>query len=292
VTPTTLPDRRTAIESPVPELAIAFETAKTRLRNQMAQALGAPRSAESREATLQLYLACMAAPAQLAAGDREGAKDLLRLLARQYEAENGPPDLIPAFLRLVNHFVRWTGDETYLGGYATGIERARVLAAQSDKAVGVEVGLLAGEDRLTWRDDDPAPSLRRLLDIAAVGARHQAGEADANEVALVAGVIEGLWGVTADALRGAVSLEPWLPPDWPAATLHRLRVGGTTLSFRLRRSSHGITLLVERQSGPRLTLHCRLRNPGEWIVLVDGEPLGAGRAVFEVTGEHEVGWHS
>jgi hypothetical protein len=104
---------------------------------------------------------------------------------------------------------------------------------------------------------------------------------------VVAPVVEGLWGIAPDALAEAVRVAPWLPPAWSEMALRGVRVGATTLDLRLRRRPGKVVLRVERAHGPRLRI-LAARPPGapDGPILLNDEPLGGGRAVFE-TGEHD-----
>ena len=106
---------------------------------------------------------------------------------------------------------------------------------------------------------------------------------------VVSPAVEGLWGVTPDALAGAVQVAPWLPPEWSEMSLRGLRVGATTLDLRIRRRPGRIVLQVERSHGPRLRLNATLPglSPAAAVTLND-EPLGGGRAVFETAERDEV----
>ena len=101
--------------------------------------------------------------------------------------------------------------------------------------------------------------------------------------------VEGLWGVTPDALSAAVRVAPSLPPEWNEMALRGIRVGATTLSLRLRRRPGKVVLRVERTHGPRLRVIVT-RPPGAPAgpLLLNDEPLGGGRAVFEAGEQDEV----
>jgi hypothetical protein len=110
-------------------------------------------------------------------------------------------------------------------------------------------------------------------------------------VETIRGVVEGLWGVIPDAPRQAVTIAPYLPPAWEKMALRRLRVGATTLDLRIRRRPGRTVLGIERLNGPRIRVIARLRSrEAATLVTVNDEPLSADRAVFEVSGAHEVGF--
>lgn len=105
--------------------------------------------------------------------------------------------------------------------------------------------------------------------------------------------VEGLWGVRANALEGAVRVAPWLPAGWDAMSLERLRVGRTVLTLRLRRRFGQVAARVERVHGPRIHVEFHLRGlPPGASVQVDDVELQGGRAAFEADGAHALVWHS
>jgi hypothetical protein len=54
--------------------------------------------------------------------------------------------------------------------------------------------------------------------------------------------VRGLFGVSVDALKGIVTVNPHLPAQWPAATLRNLRVGGDSVDLKFER--HGQIMMV------------------------------------------------
>jgi hypothetical protein len=192
-------------------------------------------------------LAATAAAALLSAGEREGPKELLRLLAKAAERDALPAALLHPLLDLARVFGDWTGDDDYLARYERGLGRARLRAA------AVEAG-----EPVVLEEAGPVRS-----------------------------VISGLWGITPGA-PAMIQVAP-APPVSGAMALGGLRVGATTLGFRLRRTSGGVVLQVARERGPRIRLAASLRDADRLtVVTLNDEPLGGGRAVFEVSGEHEV----
>ncbi len=99
-------------------------------------------------------------------------------------------------------------------------------------------------------------------------------------------VVAGLFGVTPDALAPAARLAPWLPPEWNEMALRGVRIGATTLDLRVRRRPGGTLLGVERRHGPSLRILATRPGTPPSGVLLNDEPLGGGRAVFEA-GEHD-----
>ncbi|HSE27576.1 MAG TPA: GH116 family glycosyl hydrolase [Gemmatimonadales bacterium] len=104
-------------------------------------------------------------------------------------------------------------------------------------------------------------------------------------------LIEGLWGIVPDALAGTVRVSPWLPPEWDAMALDRLRVGRTSLTLEARRRPGGHVVRVRRTYGPRI--HVALGRVGAppAALSVDDVPLGGAVARFDAEGEHEVIFH-
>jgi glycogen debranching enzyme len=100
--------------------------------------------------------------------------------------------------------------------------------------------------------------------------------------------IEGLWGVTPDALNSAVRVAPFLPTEWDRMAVRRLKIGRTTLDIEIQRRPGRLVIRVDRAHGPRIHLVLEPRGlPPVTAVTLDEQPLGAGRAVFEVGGRHE-----
>lgn len=108
----------------------------------------------------------------------------------------------------------------------------------------------------------------------------------------VLGVIEGIWGIRPDAIRGELRLMPALPRQWNEMTLQRLRVGATTLDLRLRRRAERTVIAVRRSAGPPLKLRLGLRDRvGHGPVTVDEVELSGPEIVFTTGEENEVTFH-
>jgi hypothetical protein len=282
-----LEERLTVFEAPDSALVRGFAWAKVRLDATLAETPGVGRSVLQADAATRFrYLTADAGrvgSAALAAGDREIARDVLRFLARGRDrggrvpseigtsglAWHDDPSCEALVAQLAATYLAWTGDRALLEKYWPALEvpppePSPILAA--------------------WRDGNWEPALESLHRISAKSA-------DTNSADLVRGVVEGLWGAEPDASREALSLEPYLPEDWHEMTLRRLRIGATLLDLRLRRRPGAIALRVERLQGPRLRLSVSLRSraPLAGLTLND-EPLGGGRAVFDVGSEDEVRW--
>lgn len=59
--------------------------------------------------------------------------------------------------------------------------------------------------------------------------------------------LRGLFGINLDASNGVISVDPHLPAQWPAATLHHVQVGGNSVDLKYERS--GQTMIVTLLSG-------------------------------------------
>jgi glycogen debranching enzyme len=102
-------------------------------------------------------------------------------------------------------------------------------------------------------------------------------------------VIEGLWGVVPSAPDEAVSLSPWLPPEWARMQLRRLRVGRTVLDVELRRRPGQLIARVSRSFGPGIQLRLTPRTDAPVAgITVDDVALGGDGARFQVRDRHEV----
>lgn len=239
----------TRFRAPAATLVEGWERANVFLEGVVRAALPGAPGRGGPAALSQQQEACRAAAELLVQGDREAAKDLLRALARAREAGVVAPDLVPALSRLLQGFRAWTADEEFLARYQAGLE-------------GLE--------------GEPPPRQSPRRGTAAPG------------LSVVAAVAERLWGLWPEAPDGTLHLAPKLEETWPGMSLHGLRVGRTRLDLRFERAGPGYRLQASRTHGPRIRLVVWLEELEPSALWIDDEPLGAQRAVFELSGDHEL----
>ncbi|MFN7994744.1 MAG: GH116 family glycosyl hydrolase [Bryobacteraceae bacterium] len=58
-----------------------------------------------------------------------------------------------------------------------------------------------------------------------------------SEMAVIPGLINGVFGLEPDVPRRALAITPHMPPDWPECSVSRFPYGGDKLAVRLRRST-------------------------------------------------------
>lgn len=240
---------RTRFLAPSAALTEGWERASGVLSEVVSAALRGGRGGGFADIPLN-HEACQASVELLAQGDREGAKDLIRALARAREAGHLAPGLVPSLERLVRRFRAWTADEPFLERYRAGL---------GTPGAGVPVG-------------EPPESAAANLPGSSV----------------VQEVCGRLWGLWPDATARALQLAPRLEDDWPGMALLGLRVGTTTADFRFQRRPSGYTLQASRTHGGRLRVTVRLEHLAPTGIWLDDELLGSQRAVFDLAGEHEL----
>lgn len=132
--------------------------------------------------------------------------------------------------------------------------------------------------------DSVAEARREEYDVEQAGSSDPAG--------LVLGIIEGVWGLHPDAVRGELEMLPKLPAGWNEMTLQRVRVGATTLDLRLRRRPERTVLTVYRSAGPPLKLRIGLRDrSGTGPITLDEVELGGPEIRFTTEESHEVAFY-
>jgi len=341
----------TSVDVPEAELIEAFEWAKVRMDGLLVGVPGVGRFLVSGfEAGQPRYLgedASRVALAQLAAGDRNAARDTLKFLSLTQDQDGRVLEEcpthgrgrysaagIPPYLLLAAGFAAWSGELDVLARHWAAIrkavefavadrswsrgglpaarwaralaslqplaealghpEMAEALASHAEVARGSASGTTlspfpsaGGEFRDECLDADLAAWRE-----AGLGVRRDDGDARA-WAAVVAGGMEGLWGVVPDALAGAVRIAPWFPPTWEAMAVERIRVGRTVLGVRMRRRFGQVAARIERLHGPRMHVEFVLRGaPPLATVQLDDVELGGGRVGFEADGAHALVWHA
>lgn len=274
-----LEERLVAFESPEPALDRRFRWAKVELDSRLEDRPGAGRRVAREPART--------ARALLAAGDREVVRDLLR--AAVLRLEDAPAD--PSLLALVDAWLRWTGDLAPLAKLwplvaASAESQAARLApevrdrlaaaahAAGEHAVAARVGAVAATGPV-----EPPPH----IELTGYGTE---------PAGLVSGVVETLWGLEPDLIRGEVRVAPGLPHGWQEMALRRVRVGPTSFDLRLRRRPERTVLAVRRVTGPPIRLRTALRDDRALgPVTVDQVELGGREATFLVEDVHEVAFH-
>jgi glycogen debranching enzyme len=66
----------------------------------------------------------------------------------------------------------------------------------------------------------------------------------------VSSFLQGVLGEQPDAEHHRLTLAPHLPPEWSDLSVHRLRIGDTTMDVRVRRSANRTELQVRSQGAP------------------------------------------
>jgi len=318
----------TAFEAPDELLARGFAWARQRGDESVVGAPGVGRSVldpcpagAGDEAWCFGTHACAAAAAQLIAGHRDPARELLRFLAQTQHPDGGIAAHFPlgglssmpetsstvVLLELAERFLAWTGDLDALRRLRTPIARAvEWLAGRADKPPVLRERVLEAVEWVAGSDVD--------IGALAVLRRHSVGEPRAADVAAHAVVeaaaaalrrapgtlpgtgaapalleaVAALWGLEPDAQEATLGLAPIVPPGWAGFALRRLRVGRTILDLEVRRRPQAIVLRTAHLFGPRLVLTVVVRVVQVESSGVDDIPLAATRARFEAHGRHEV----
>jgi hypothetical protein len=265
--------------------------------------------------------ACSSAGAQLAAGNREPARELLRFLAQCRHPSGGIPALLPlgglasppaavatvAFLELAERYAAWTADDETvrrlreplvqaLEWLASAMEAARLRSSVLDAIEAlIEPAGPSAIARLRARppsapahEDDPLA----VMEAAAASLRRAPGELPGSgAAAALLDAVAALWGLEPNAPEDAVTVTPLLPPAWRELALRRLRVGRSTIDLELRLRGETATLRVRHAYGPRLVVTAGLRGRAVASVDVDDIPMPASRVRFESYAEHEIRFH-
>jgi hypothetical protein len=261
-----------AAEAPDPSVGAALDSAKLALDASLAEIPGLGRgvAAATPPGAVSLADAAGCAEALLAAGHREAARGLVRMSA---QAGTAPAriglrgHLVPGgaaerarLHALVARYAAWTGDGEMLERVRAGLELA--LGTSIDEALAAAPGAAL---------EPPA------------------GDAWRAAAAPVARVVERLWGIVPDALRGGVAVRVSLPAEWERMALRRLRVGGTVLDLACRRRLGRMSVDVQRSFGPPIGVAVGVAtSSAPTLVTVDDVELGGGQARFAATERHRV----
>ncbi len=250
-----LEDRLVALVSPDPALDRAFGWAKVRLDGMLE---GRPQ--------LGRYVPhdpVRVARAMLAIGDRDLARDVIRSLR--------------------------AGDSGGEGCYPEQSEGSLILKTGIPRSARNDSLPHLIDAYLRWSGE-------MLPDPASAGEPAAAADieltASLDPAALVLAVIEGLWGLKPDAIRGELQISPALPPGWQDMTLQRVRIGATTLDLRVRRRPEHVVVAVRRSAGPPLKLRIGLRDRvAGGVVTLDDIELGGQEVAFTTEESHQVAFY-
>jgi hypothetical protein len=265
--------------------------------------------------------ACAAAGAQLIAGNRDPARELLKFLAQTQHPDGGIPAYHPlgglasvpepastmAFLDLAERVLAWTGEVEPLrrlrGSLAGALDflarhpadglpvRARMLDALEPLVDGAAAGrsIEILQARSAAAGGPTTVEAHAVVEAAAAALRRAPGSLPGTGAApALLEAVASLWGLEPDAPDAALSLAPILPAGWTGYALRRLRVGRSLLDLELRRRPGAIVVRTAHLFGPRLVLTVDLRGVGVETTEVDDVALAGGRARFEAHARHEV----
>jgi glycogen debranching enzyme len=104
-------------------------------------------------------------------------------------------------------------------------------------------------------------------------------------------VLRGMFGITVDALKHSVTVEPRLPADWDSAAVRRLHVGDSVVDVNYKREGRAMVVLLTQVSGPRVVLgsEARVPLPAVEVAVSHGLPVRGSRTsqmkVLQVTNE-------
>lgn len=266
--------------------------------------------------------ACTSAAAQLAAGNREPAREVIRFLAQCRHPSGGIPALLPlgglasppaaaatvAFLELAERYAAWTADDETVRRLREPLVQAlEWLASASGTAARLPASVLDAIEALVEPlgssaiaslrarapaarapEDDPLA----VMQAAAASLRRAPGELPGSgAAAALLDAVAALWGLEPNAREDALAVAPLLPPAWRELALRRLRVGRSTIDLELRLRGETATLRVRHAHGPRLVVTAGLRGRAVASVDVDDTPMPASRVRFESHAEHEIRFH-
>jgi hypothetical protein len=318
----------TAFEAPDERLGQGFDWARQRGDEALVGAPGVGRSllatcprGAGDDAWCFGAQACAAAAAQLVAGNRDPARELLKFLAQAQRSDGGigacdplgglsaaaDPVSTEAFLELAERFLAWTGDVdalrrlrvplqdalAYLAGQGSRVfaPRERVLAALEDvvDGAGSAAVIAALRSRGPGASKPVAVEAHAVLEAAAAALRRDPGALPGTGAApALLEAVAALWALEPDAPNAALALAPLVPPGWSGFALRRLRIGRTLLDLEVRRRAGALVLRVAHRFGPRLVLTAGVRGAEVEATEVDDVMLPGVRARFESHDRHEV----
>jgi glycogen debranching enzyme len=67
-------------------------------------------------------------------------------------------------------------------------------------------------------------------------------------------ILRGLFGIEPDALHHSLRVAPNLPAGWPAAEIHNLHIGASTLNLKFRREDATLVVTAQTLTGPGIAL--------------------------------------
>lgn len=267
---------------------------------------------------------CAAAAAQLIAGNRDPARDLIQFLAQAQHPDGGIPAELPlgglasppdagstvAFLGLAERLAAWTGEVESPRGLGASLGRALAfLSSRPSGGPALARHVLDGIETLVdggttgaalARLRARAPVARAVPDVephavveaAAAALRRAPGHlvgSDAGPALLEA--VAALWGLEPAATEGALALAPIVPASWPGHALRGLRVGRSVLDLEVRQQAAALVVRVHHRFGPRLVLTVVARGVEVIAMDVDDVVLTGARARFEAHARHDVRFH-
>jgi hypothetical protein len=265
--------------------------------------------------------ACAAAAAQLIAGHRDPARELLKFLAQTQHPDGGIPAYHPlgglasvpesastlAFLDLAERVLAWTGEveplrrlRVALAGALDFLARhpadgllvhGRMLDALEPLVDGAAAGrsIEILQARSAVVGGPTTVEAHAVVEAAAAALRRAPGSLPGTGAApALLEAVASLWGLEPDAPDAALALAPILPAGWSGYALRRLRIGRSLLDLELRRRPGAIVVRTAHLFGPRLVVTIDLRGVGVETTEVDDIALAGGRARFEAHARHEV----
>ncbi|HUR94438.1 MAG TPA: hypothetical protein VMY76_07630 [Gemmatimonadales bacterium] len=268
--------------------------------------------------------ACAAAAAQLIAGNRDPAQELLKYLAQTQHPNGGiashhpPGGLLPApdaagtvaYLRLAERVRAWTGALESFGRLRASLAAALGFLARAPETGGAPtIGLLDSIESLLdgkeaaralavlRRRSMPEPSLggvdpHAVVEAAAAALRRSPGALPGREAApALLEAVAALWGLEPDAPDDALAVTPAVPRGWDGFALRGIRVARTVLDLEARRRPGAIIVRTTHRFGPRLVLSVGVRGVDVVATDVDDVALSGARARFEAHERHEVRFH-